>query len=69
MAKLKDTGIPTASYYPKPLHLQKAFSYLGYSEGDLPESEMAAREVFSLPMHPYLKSEEQEYIVYSIKGF
>jgi UDP-2-acetamido-2-deoxy-ribo-hexuluronate aminotransferase len=59
---LKETGIPTAVYYPKPLHLQTAFSRLGYREGDFPRSEDAARRIFSLPMHPYLKPEEQEKI-------
>lgn len=57
--KLKEAGIPTAIYYPKPLHLQPALSYLGYKEGDLPVSEECARRIFSLPMHPYLQKEDQ----------
>ena len=60
--KLKAEGIPTAIYYPKPLHLQTAFAYLGYREGDYPVSEDFARRVFSLPMHPYLTPESQERI-------
>ncbi|NIU01929.1 MAG: aminotransferase DegT, partial [Nitrosopumilaceae archaeon] len=36
MARLKDKGVPTAIYYPKPLHLQTAFTRLGYQEGDFP---------------------------------
>ena len=59
---LKEAGIPTAVYYPKPLHLQTAFAHLGYPGGDFPLSEDAARRIFSLPMHPYLKPEEQEKI-------
>ena len=59
---LKKAGIPTAVYYPKPLHLQTAFSRLGYKDGDFPHSEDAARRIFSLPMHPYLKIEDQEAI-------
>jgi dTDP-4-amino-4,6-dideoxygalactose transaminase len=59
---LKQAGIPTAVYYPKPLHLQTAFSRLGYKEGDFPRSEDASRRIFSLPMHPYLKAEDQEKI-------
>jgi UDP-2-acetamido-2-deoxy-ribo-hexuluronate aminotransferase len=51
---LKAKGIPTAVYYPKPLHLQTAFTGLGYKEGDFPASESAARRIVSLPMHPYL---------------
>lgn len=55
MAALKDAEIPTACYYPIPLHLQGAFSYLGYQKGDMPISEACAKDIFSLPMHPYLK--------------
>ena len=61
-AKLKDSAIPTAIYYPKPLHLQTAFKPLGYKEGDFPISEDCASRIFSLPMHPYLTISEQEKI-------
>ena len=60
--KLKEADIPTAIYYPKPLHLQKAFASLGYQEGAFPISEDCASKIFSLPMHPYLKEEDQERI-------
>lgn len=59
---LEENSIASVVYYPLPLHLQKAFSYLGYSEGDLPESEAAAREVLSLPIYPELEPETAEYI-------
>ncbi len=62
-AKLKAADIPTAIYYPKPLHLQTAFDYLGYNEGDFPVSEDYARRIFSIPMHPYLSKDDQERIV------
>jgi dTDP-4-amino-4,6-dideoxygalactose transaminase len=55
---LKAAGVPTAIYYPKPLHLQPAFAHLGGRAGDLPHSEKACAEVFSLPMHPYLTDAE-----------
>ena len=55
--KLKEAGIPTAIYYPTPLHLQSAFSGLGYKKGDFPVSEESAERIFSLPMHPYLTEE------------
>ena len=61
-AKLKQEGIPSAIYYPKPLHLQTAFSYLGYEAGDFPVSEDCSQRIFSLPMHPYLTESDQEKI-------
>jgi len=61
-AKLKDAGVPTAIYYPKPLHLQTAFAYLGYRQGNFPISEDCASRIFSLPMHPYLPGEDQQRI-------
>ncbi len=60
--KLKEADIPTAIYYPKPLHLQSAFSALGYRQGDFPVSEEISRRIFSLPMHPYLALEAQQKI-------
>ncbi len=56
--KLKEVQIPTAIYYPKPLHLQSAFSDLGYKNGDFPVSEDCSDRIFSLPMHPYLAEED-----------
>ena len=61
--------IGTQVYYPLPLHLQKSFSYLGYREGDLPESERAAHEVLALPMFPELTADEQRYVVDMIAEF
>jgi dTDP-4-amino-4,6-dideoxygalactose transaminase len=61
-ARLKEAGIPTAIYYPKPLHLQTAFKPLGYEEGDFPISEDFSGRIFSLPMHPYLSNSDQEMI-------
>ena len=60
--KLKESGIPTAVYYPKPLHLQTAFKPLGYRKGDFPVSEDFSDRIFSLPMHPYLSDDDQERI-------
>ena len=66
---LKEKGIPTAIYYPLPLHLQKCFSYLGYKEGDFPESEKACNEVLALPIYPELTAQHQDFIVSSISRF
>ena len=59
-------GIPTAVYYPIPLHLQKAFAHLGHKAGDFPVSEDAARRIVSLPFSPYLKDETIDFIVSEI---
>ncbi len=66
--RLKEAGIPTAVYYPTPLHLQPAYAHLGYERGDFPRSEDCACRVFSLPMHPYLSEEEQEAVAEAILG-
>jgi dTDP-4-amino-4,6-dideoxygalactose transaminase len=60
---LKKAGIPTMIYYPAPLHLQKAYEYLGYKEGDFPVSEKLCKEVLALPIHTEITLEQQEYIV------
>jgi UDP-2-acetamido-2-deoxy-ribo-hexuluronate aminotransferase len=63
---LKEAGIPAVVYYPLPLHLQAVFSHLGYRTGEFPASEDCANRIFSLPMHPYLRKEDQERIAKSI---
>jgi len=68
MEKLNKSGIPTAIYYPKPLHLQTAFATLGYKPGAFPVSEDCASRIFSLPMHPYLTPADQEKIVAALKN-
>ena len=68
-AFLKEKGVETFIFYPRPLHRQKCFAYLGYKEGDFPEAERASREVLALPIYPELKPEQQEYIVDCFKEF
>ena len=65
--RLKEAGVPTAVHYPMPLHLQECFKYLGYKSGDFPIAEMISNEIMSLPMNPYLKDVEIEFIVENLK--
>jgi dTDP-4-amino-4,6-dideoxygalactose transaminase len=65
-AALKERGVPTAVYYPKPLHRQTA--YRDYpTAGDLAVSDDLSERAFSLPMHPYLEAETQDYIVGAVR--
>lgn len=66
---LASRGVGSAAFYPVPLHLQKAFGYLGYQEGDLPVAEMLSKQTVCLPIFPELTQEELDYIVTSIREF
>jgi dTDP-4-amino-4,6-dideoxygalactose transaminase len=66
---LRTSGIPSEIYYPIPLHLQKAFSYLDHKPGDFPASEGASREVLSLPIYPELTEAQQRSVVAAIASF
>jgi dTDP-4-amino-4,6-dideoxygalactose transaminase len=67
-ARLKEAGVPTAIYYPKPLHLQTAFANLGHKPGDMPVSEAVGERIFSLPMSPYLAEADQQTICAALCG-
>jgi UDP-2-acetamido-2-deoxy-ribo-hexuluronate aminotransferase len=66
---LLSKGIPTGIYYPKCVHEQPVFAYLGYKQGSMPIAEKASNELLSLPMHPWLSQDELIKIVESIKEF
>jgi dTDP-4-amino-4,6-dideoxygalactose transaminase len=66
-ADLKAAGVPTAVYYPKPLHQQTAYKRYPVAGNGLPVSERLAADVVSLPMHPYLTDEVQDRIVTAAK--
>jgi dTDP-4-amino-4,6-dideoxygalactose transaminase len=68
-AHLKGQGIPTAVYYPVPMHLQAPYAAFARGPGGLPVSEAKAERVLALPMHPYLEPEVQDRIVEAIRGF
>ena len=55
---LQAQGIPTAVFYPVPIHLSTAYKFLGHKLGDFPISEGIAKQIFSLPMHPYLDNSQ-----------
>ncbi|HEY2481128.1 MAG TPA: DegT/DnrJ/EryC1/StrS aminotransferase family protein [Caulobacteraceae bacterium] len=68
-AHLKTQGIPTAVYYPVPMHLQGPYAHFPRGPGGLPVSEAKAATVIALPMHPYLTPEVQDRIIAAIRGF
>ncbi len=63
---LKEKGIPSAVYYPCPVHLQTAYKFLNHRAGDFPVCEQLSQEVLSLPMHTELSTEQLQYICQSI---
>lgn len=66
---LRKKGIMASIHYPLPLHLQKAFKFLGYKKGDLPVSEEVSKKVMSLPMYPELDERKIKFICDSLNGF
>ena len=62
-------GIGTGIHYPISLHLQNAYTALGYKKGDFPIAEQAAAEVLSLPMYPQLREDQQMRVVSELKKF
>lgn len=66
---LEHHGISTGIHYPIPLHLQKAYRFIGRKKGEFPISEKYSQEILSLPMHPELTEEKINYIVRAIKRF
>jgi dTDP-4-amino-4,6-dideoxygalactose transaminase len=66
IAKLSERGIETAVHYPRPLHLQPAYSSLGYPPGTFPYSEQACEHVLSLPIFPGMSAEQVSYVANSV---
>ncbi len=67
LKRLHAHQVPTAVYYPSPIHLQEAMAAQGYRKGDFPVSEECADRIFSLPIHPYLSAGEQSRVVDIVK--
>jgi dTDP-4-amino-4,6-dideoxygalactose transaminase len=66
---LEKNGISCGIHYPIPLHLQPAYKFLGYKEGDFPVSEKLAKTILSLPMYPEMTDEEIVYVCEKIKEY
>jgi UDP-2-acetamido-2-deoxy-ribo-hexuluronate aminotransferase len=66
---LQNKDVPSMIYYPVPIHLNKAYEYLGYKKGDFTLSEKMANEVISLPMHTELEQEQQDYIINAVNEY
>ncbi|KSB90544.1 aminotransferase DegT [Caulobacter vibrioides] len=68
-AHLKTKGVPTAVYYPVPMHVQAPYAAFPRGAGRLPVTEAKAETVLALPMHPYLAEADQAVIIEAIRGF
>jgi dTDP-4-amino-4,6-dideoxygalactose transaminase len=66
---LESKNIPSMVYYPGPLHMQKAYGYLGYKENDFPVTISLCKEVLSLPVHPDMEKEQLDYITLKVLEF
>jgi dTDP-4-amino-4,6-dideoxygalactose transaminase len=69
LASLAEAGIGAAIHYPIPLHLQKAYQFMGHKKGDFPVTERVALEIASLPMFPQLQQVQQDEVAKKVKEF
>jgi dTDP-4-amino-4,6-dideoxygalactose transaminase len=67
--QLREQGIPTAVYYPIPIHQQGVYSIYPKAPGGLPVTDAKAGQVISLPMHPYLATDDQDQVIAAIRAF
>lgn len=68
MGSLKDAGVPSTVYYPLPLHQQQAYNRFPIDPAGLATSEALAKQVFSLPMHPYLDTDTQDRVIAALRA-
>ena len=66
---LEAAGISTVIHYPIPIHLQQAYTDLGYSKGDFPITETAADQILSLPIYPEMQRDAIEYVCETVERF
>jgi dTDP-4-amino-4,6-dideoxygalactose transaminase len=69
LVHLQKNKIGCEVYYPVSMHLQECFKYLGYKQGDLPESEKAANEIMAIPIYPELNDEMKDFVAETILSF
>jgi UDP-2-acetamido-2-deoxy-ribo-hexuluronate aminotransferase len=69
IAHLKSKGVPTAIYYPIPIHMQDVYSVYPTAPGGLPVTEDIRNRVISLPMHPYLSQADQDQVIDAVRSF
>ena len=67
LARMASRGVNCAIHYPVPIHLQKAYRFLGCGPGSFPVAERCAREFLSLPMYPELRPEQIEFVAHELK--
>lgn len=67
-AKLKEQGIPTMVYYPKPMHMQQAFAGTDSANAECPVTQRLCKTVLSLPLHPYLSKNAIETVAHNLKN-
>lgn len=68
-AYLKENQVGSEIYYPVPLHMQECFVDLGYSEGEFPHSELAAKQTIALPVYPELSKEQMGFVASRVESF
>lgn len=69
MRHLQYFGVDARIHYPKPLHMQEAFAYLGHKEGNFPNAEAQAKAIISLPIHQYMINIEVDYVIKCVTDF
>ena len=67
-AELQQVGVNTGIHYPIPLHLQKAYTRLGFSQGSFPEAEVWATQALSLPIFPGMRDDQVDYVCEAVRS-
>jgi dTDP-4-amino-4,6-dideoxygalactose transaminase len=65
---LEAQGVETAIHYPKPVHLQKAYAWLGYGPGSFPNAELACERALSLPLFPEMTDKQAQYVAQALRS-